>query len=705
MDEGDLLLSDEVDAVLGQLGPDADWRLVVDEEPVHHRLPIGIAEHGLAEYLDGVQRRRGGQTDLGRIEIVQHATVFGDVVVLVAEAEFGIRHLAVEQVAPVALVDDHEVVLIDGRRVRRVGGEQGAAHEALDGADVDAGLGVRRHITQGLEAENLGESLPGHDLGCRELPLRLVPEGAAVDDEADAPEAFRGDQAIQHGDGQLGLASPGRHADEHLRPTLGEPLLDGLDSLPLVGAKVEAEVEPLGLQGGLSGLLVGLQALQQTFRAWPTHQGGRAIGRASQVPPPDTRGGLKLLQIGATVGREGEGSVEHPPRRLWVQMGVSGSDALRVPLGLRQDAHDVAVTALGLHHAHQCQTGEQSVVGRAARGRPFGDGQVAPFGRPRALGVAELAGVRFPTGSLELLVDDGPRRRLVEVDGGVRNLGGLLQLGELSRGRFLGEALGGLKGRPDLTCGRFGLLRQLLPDPPLLGLPAETLGRLQILQRQGLGASLRDLGGAAMGFRLRPELIQLVTQTGSWIGRRGRGRKRPQGQIGRPAVAPDKPAGQLAGDLQSPKGRREIIEVAVDRVVPRLAQIVEQVERLTGGVAGTSEHPEDIGEGLVGRPQRAGPRGDLLGQQLGELPQLDQGGVGIGAEVVLRLGSQPNELLPLRAQELEVGAGWLHQGPRYTSAETRDRRNQRLRSSGQRFVLLTLKKAGGSTAGPDPYGF
>lgn len=86
--------------------------------------------------------------------------------------------------------------------------------------------------------------------------------------------------------------------------------------------------------------------------------------------------------------------------RAWVDPGG-------IALGLGQDAHHVAIAALGLDDTDQGQAREQGAVSRAAGGGPLGDGQITPLGRPRALGVAQLASVGFPAGVPKLLVDDG----------------------------------------------------------------------------------------------------------------------------------------------------------------------------------------------------------------------------------------------------------------------------------------------------------
>ncbi len=90
---------------------------MIDEIAVDHGLAVGIVEDRLTEDLHGVQRRRRRKADLHRVEVLQHAAVFRDVVVLDAEVKFGVGHLAVKQIAAMALINDHQVVLIDGRRV------------------------------------------------------------------------------------------------------------------------------------------------------------------------------------------------------------------------------------------------------------------------------------------------------------------------------------------------------------------------------------------------------------------------------------------------------------------------------------------------------------------------------------------------------------------------------------------------------------
>src|SRR4051812_15306268 len=53
----------EVDAVAGQLGLDANWRLLVHKPAVDHRFAQAVREDWFAEDLGRVQGRRCGQAD------------------------------------------------------------------------------------------------------------------------------------------------------------------------------------------------------------------------------------------------------------------------------------------------------------------------------------------------------------------------------------------------------------------------------------------------------------------------------------------------------------------------------------------------------------------------------------------------------------------------------------------------------------------
>src|SRR5207248_11254206 len=75
------------DAGGGEFGSDLHWRLVIDKIAVDDGLAIAVGEDGRTEDLRGVQGWRGGEADLHRIEVVEHAAVLGNVVVIAAETQ------------------------------------------------------------------------------------------------------------------------------------------------------------------------------------------------------------------------------------------------------------------------------------------------------------------------------------------------------------------------------------------------------------------------------------------------------------------------------------------------------------------------------------------------------------------------------------------------------------------------------------------
>ena len=60
--------------------------------------------------------------------MLKDPAIFRDIVRLIAEAEIAIGHFPVEQIAAVAFIDDHQVVLIDWRRVFGALGIEHSAH-------------------------------------------------------------------------------------------------------------------------------------------------------------------------------------------------------------------------------------------------------------------------------------------------------------------------------------------------------------------------------------------------------------------------------------------------------------------------------------------------------------------------------------------------------------------------------------------------
>jgi hypothetical protein len=129
-----------------------------------------------------------------------HPAVLADVIGFRPEAELGVAHLAIERVAAMALVDQHEIVLVDRRDLFRRRREQHALDQTLDSADVDLGGRIRRGIAKHLEPEDVSEAAGADDARAGEGVLGLVAQRRAVHHEADPPEPLRVEQAIQQRD-------------------------------------------------------------------------------------------------------------------------------------------------------------------------------------------------------------------------------------------------------------------------------------------------------------------------------------------------------------------------------------------------------------------------------------------------------------------------------------------------------------------------
>ena len=348
----DLLALAEMNPGLREGGGDLDRRLMVDQVAVDDRLAVGVGVNRIAEDLHRMQRGRCGQADLDRVEVLQDPAVLGDVVRLAAEAELAVGELAVQEIAPVALVDDDQIVLVDGRDISRIGVVKHPAHQPLNGADMDLGFRLGTDGVQSFEIEDIGEGLGPDHLGGRELPAGLLPQGAAVHHEADAAKALRVEKSKEQGDGELGLAGAGRHGDQQGPRAFGNAPLDRLDGLLLIGPQGEAEHHRLHLEGLPGGLDVDLQPGLEPFRRRPVAQCAAMMGGLAGIAKPDAALGLDLLEIGPSIGREDKGDpvgVPRPSARL--RLAVFQDDVARIALGLIDGGGDVLAFALRLHRA------------------------------------------------------------------------------------------------------------------------------------------------------------------------------------------------------------------------------------------------------------------------------------------------------------------------------------------------------------------
>jgi len=93
------------------------------------------------------------------------------------------------------------------------------------------------------------------------------------------------------------------------------------------------------------------------------------------------------------------------------------------------------------------------------------------------------------------------------------------------------------------------------------------------------------------------------------------------------------------------------------------AQLVEEIARLARHGPLDFQAHEEFGEGLVGLGVEAHARGELLRQELRELAELDEGGVGVFLEVTLRERAEPYQLRVVCVQKVKVGPPARHSQP------------------------------------------
>ncbi len=192
--DGHLVAHLVVDAALVQLGADVLRRFVVHQMAVQHGFAVGIDKHRRSENLGGVQRRGGGKADLHRVEVVQHAAVFGDVIQLVAEHGFGVGHFPVQQITAMAFIHHDAVVGIHRQGI--VVSVHDAVHQTLHGGDMHLGVGLGLRVVQFLDAENVGETLQRLHRRFLERIGSLLTQCRAIHQKQNAAETLRFQQTV-----------------------------------------------------------------------------------------------------------------------------------------------------------------------------------------------------------------------------------------------------------------------------------------------------------------------------------------------------------------------------------------------------------------------------------------------------------------------------------------------------------------------------
>ena len=274
----------------------------------------------------------------------------------------------------------------------------------------------------------------------------------------------------------------------------------------------------------------------------------------------------------------------------------------------------------------------------------------------RALAVAQLLAVGLPAGLAQLGIDQQPRGGLIQLDGGGRLPRRLPQRGHRPGTLALGLAL---QHRQPLSQGRLIGFRGGGQRFPFLLLHPR-LSQLGLCLRQLFGHLAFGALESGQGFAQLPQLLRQLR-----IPRRRRlGRlKRAATELRIPEGAV-KPHPQLPGHAQDFQGRGV---VAVQIVVGQVALAphpMEQLGHLPLQHAIPLQPPQELLLGFLHPDLHPEPGRHLLGQQLRQLPQLEQGGVGILWEVALRQEAQAKQLLVVAAEVEEVGAHrWPAPGP------------------------------------------
>ena len=228
-------------AALRPFGVD-DVDFVADVDAVGDGLLVGIlADDVLPEEAVGAVVGGGGEADERGVEVLQHLPphVVDRAVALVDEDEVeelrrnrGVvyhrqRRLARRQLSRVDLL---------GRRVHPLALEQRI--QALDGADAHVAVRGGEGGGEALDVVELGEVavVVGGNVG-HELLFGLLAEVPGVDQKQDAPGVGVLEQAVDRGDGGVGLAGAGGHPDQRARMVGLERCFEAGDGIELAGAQ------------------------------------------------------------------------------------------------------------------------------------------------------------------------------------------------------------------------------------------------------------------------------------------------------------------------------------------------------------------------------------------------------------------------------------------------------------------------------------
>ena len=192
-----------------------------------------------------------------------------------------------------------------------------------------------------------------------------------------------------------------------------------------------------------------LEQIEQIVWLVEVLQGTTGICGAAKVSEPGTGLLGKLLDVRATIAREGEGDLEAAAFSVFPCVGATrfapgghmcgGIEPSSVSFGLGNALRDVDALALGLDYRNRYQAAEQNIVclGVQVGHGPLGNCLVLALLGTCAFDVGEIQRVGLPARLIELLVDENAGEIFIQVELPGCSLG------------FLGELLGdlGLRGQ------------------------------------------------------------------------------------------------------------------------------------------------------------------------------------------------------------------------------------------------------------------
>lgn len=145
-----------------------------------------------------------------------------------------------------ALVHDDAIILVHGGRrgiLRRI---EHALDHALDGGDVNGGVGVGFLFVDFHDAEGFGKGVEVLHPGVLEGVGCLVAQRGAIHQEEDAAEPLGFKESINERDAGFGFARASGHGEQHLADSIADGALGGQDGQLLIEPDRETIIERLG---------------------------------------------------------------------------------------------------------------------------------------------------------------------------------------------------------------------------------------------------------------------------------------------------------------------------------------------------------------------------------------------------------------------------------------------------------------------------